>query len=332
MQPHLLFVNFHHVRDDNPARFPGFHRVRPAEFVSQIKLLSKRYQFIDPQELVRCVEQGVKLPNDAAVLTFDDGLRDHHDVVMPLLNELRVKGIFFVNSGPWTDQRLLSVHLAHFLAAAFSYPSLADDFERHAAALGVTSTIGDVSHTLARQQYRYDTIDVACIKFFINVIAPRDIREAVLRRVFADRIGDEAACVALHYMNQSEVRSLSENGHLIGLHTHHHLHLASVSSEVRRADLVLNKKYLAEVVGIDHPGLAWISYPYGSPSSFDDAVVDDAQALGCRWGVTLNRGLNAIPPPDRMRLRRLSTNDVEGGSSPIPWDTLLSDMHPGVTS
>lgn len=69
--------------------------------------------------------------------------------------------------------------------------------------------------------------------------------------------------------------------------------------------------------------LHWISYPFGSPLSYDEHVVRDAQAVGCDTGLTMSRGLNLPPNLVPMQLKRVDTNDVVGGKSPLPWSQLI---------
>ena len=50
---------------------------------------------------------------DGVLLTFDDGLRDHRDFVLPVLRERGLFGLFYVASGPAITGRILDVHKVH---------------------------------------------------------------------------------------------------------------------------------------------------------------------------------------------------------------------------
>lgn len=313
----LLFVNFHHVCNDDDLLFPQLHHVTPERFDAQIDALSAIFDFPPVAAVETALLSGTGLGAASCVLTFDDGLADHHAHVMPILQKRGIQGIFSVNTSPWVDGRLLSVHRAHLLSAAFSYLELAEEIEASAAEAGVLQRIADVAPDLARSQYRYDDVETARIKYYLNAIIPQATRSIVLERVFAARMGDEADHARRHYLQPEQVRALSSAGHRIGLHTHRHLHLASAESHARFDDLHLNRALLAEVAGPLH----WISYPYGGPTSYDGAVVAIAEAVGCRYGLTMNRAINAAPI-DRMRLSRVDNNDVVGGKRPMDWAEL----------
>ncbi|RKE85550.1 polysaccharide deacetylase family protein [Rhizobium sp. AG855] len=313
----LLFVNFHHVCNDADLPFPQLHHVTPDRFEAQIDALGAMFDFPPIAAVESALDAGVGLGGPSCVLTFDDGLADHYATVMPILDRKGISGIFSVNTAPWIDRRLLSVHRAHLLSAAFSYLELAAEIETAAEASGVSHRVADVAPDLARSQYRYDDIETARVKYYLNAVIPQAARDVVLERVFASRLGDEADHVNRHYLRPDHVSALSAAGHTIGLHTHRHLHLASAESHVRTDDLCLNRALLNEAAG----PIRWISYPYGGPTSYDASVVALADDLGCRFGLTMKRAIN-VPGADRMRLSRVDNNDVVGGKRPMDWAEL----------
>lgn len=313
----LMFVNFHHVCNDADLLFPQLHHVTPDRFEAQIDALGSLFDFPPIAAVETALATGSGLGGPSCVLTFDDGLADHYAQVMPILQQKGISGIFSVNTAPWIDGRLLSVHRAHLLSAAFSYLELAAEIEMAAEVSGVSYRLCDVSSDLARSQYRYDDIETAKVKYYLNAVIPQAVRAAVLERVFASRLGDEIEHVNRHYLRPEQVRALSAAGHTIGLHTHRHLHLASAESQVRIDDLYLNRALLGEIAGALH----WISYPYGGPTSYDASVVELAGELGCRFGLTMKRAING-PGADRMRLSRVDNNDVVGGKRPMDWADL----------
>lgn len=310
----LLFVNFHHVCNDEDLLFPRLHHVTPERFDAQIEALSAFFDFPRIAAVEAAVLAGKGMGAPSCVLTFDDGLADHHKHVLPILERRGIEGIFSVNTAPWIDGRLLSVHRAHVLASAFSYLELAEEIELAASQSAVSIRLGDVSAEVARSQYRYDDPETARVKYFLNAMIPQETRGAVLARVFEARLGDDFDHARRHYLQPKEVRSLAAAGHTIGLHTHRHLHLASADRYARIDDLYLNKALLTDVAGPPR----WISYPYGGPTSYDNSVVALAEEVGCLFGLTMNRAINEAGA-DRMRLSRVDNNDATGGKQPLDW-------------
>ncbi len=317
----LLAVSFHHVREANDARFPGLHFRTIADFKRQLACLRTRFEFPDPRDVLASMHGQGTIPGSSCLLTLDDGLRDHHDHVAPILDEMGIRAIFAVNTGPWDGGRMLSVHMVHLLSAAFSYEQLAPEFESSARRRGVGGTLADVPMEKAMVQYRFDTPAVARIKYFLNAVIPQQTRPAVVRDVFAARLGTEEEFAAMHYLTPGMTRALHEAGHTIALHSHWHTQLALEAAGARRDNLRMNAEFLREAIGHDYRP-RWISYPYGSPSSYNRDVIAECEALGCEVGFTMRRGVNPWPAEVPMELMRVDTNEVEGGRNPVSWPDL----------
>ena len=103
-------VMYHYVR---PAAdgLPYFPYLSLADFERQLDDFASDYGFVDRDAFVRWAEGG---PAPAGVLlTFDDGLRDHVDYVLPALQARGLFGLFYVSSGPAVTGRILDVHKVH---------------------------------------------------------------------------------------------------------------------------------------------------------------------------------------------------------------------------
>jgi peptidoglycan/xylan/chitin deacetylase (PgdA/CDA1 family) len=318
--PGVLFVNYHHVCSDEDLIYSRLHHRTPEQFRDQIEVLTKTFDFPSIEEVERMLETRNFPRRPVCVLTFDDGLSDHITHVHPILTTYGIVGIFSIATDPWTTGRLLSVHRAHLLAAAFSYVSIASDLVAAAVAHGFERGIDSVEPDVARSQYRYDDVETARVKYYLNAVIPQEMRATILEAVFSSRLGDDAPFVARHYITPDGVRALRAAGHAIGLHTHSHLHLASSPAALRERDLNLNLQALQPLAG----SVNWISYPYGGPTSYDEATIAAARCCGCRFGLTMHRGYNKPETLDSMRLSRIDSNDAPGGKLPLAA-RILSD-------
>jgi peptidoglycan/xylan/chitin deacetylase (PgdA/CDA1 family) len=317
----LTFVTYHHVKEKMNVNFPDLHFRTVSDFRRQLLTLKKYFEFPDPQDVRIGLLRKGKIPERSCVLTFDDGLRDHYDYVAPILSELNIHGVFAVNTGPWESGKLLPVHMGHLLSAAFSYERLAVDFESCSRHWGVLIDLDSVPMDKAMVQYRYDNPDVARIKFFINAVIPQELRASIMEDVFRAHLGEDDEFASTHYMTPGMVKMLHDAGHTIALHSHWHTHLASESVKTRSDNLYRNVEALKEAIGCGYRP-RWVSYPYGSPSSYNNEVIAECKALGCDIGLTSYCGMNQLPVDSTMELKRVDTNEVEGGKRPIPWSEL----------
>jgi|HubBroStandDraft_5_1064220.scaffolds.fasta_scaffold00362_13 peptidoglycan/xylan/chitin deacetylase (PgdA/CDA1 family) len=76
------------------------HDVQPAmaaRFASQLRLLKRSFVPASRTDLERLLGEGIWTHDrPGVILTFDDGLRSHYEVVAPILDELGFQGWFFV--------------------------------------------------------------------------------------------------------------------------------------------------------------------------------------------------------------------------------------------
>jgi peptidoglycan/xylan/chitin deacetylase (PgdA/CDA1 family) len=98
---------YHGVGPTTSGIDPGYLRVRPDAFRAQLELLlGAGFEFLTVTEFAtRC--NGRRPAAGLAALTFDDGMDDNHEVVLPILAELRLPATIYVISGligkpnPW---------------------------------------------------------------------------------------------------------------------------------------------------------------------------------------------------------------------------------------
>lgn len=314
----LIVVNYHHVRREPDPDFPRLHGLTLGQFRHQLDEFERLFRMIAPEDLEAALASGEPLPPDACLLTFDDGLRDHYECVLPELQRRGLRAFFFICTAPFVDRILLTVHCAHLLSGRFGYSDLREELLDTAARAGAPAPDGETCERGPRQ-YRYDDPETAGVKYYLNFQLTPVLRETVLRTVFRSHLGDERDFIRRHYMTEEEVRELQEAGMTIGLHSHAHLALATVEQDVMRRDLRQNSAVLAGLLG-GRP--RWISYPYGGPDAWSGSVMEAARELGVVGGFTMNRQVNRMPLQP-LAIGRLDTNDAPGGKSPLPLESLV---------
>lgn len=101
---HKLYPQF--IFEGNPKtlkdEIPVFtlHSVYPDRFEEQLQFLYKNgYQTLIADELYECLTGSKPIPERAVVLTFDDGWKNLHTVVHPLLKKYRLRAVCFLISG-----------------------------------------------------------------------------------------------------------------------------------------------------------------------------------------------------------------------------------------
>lgn len=89
------------------------HEVTAATFEQQLQLIKRYFQPMTLAALAQTIKQTGRTPDNAVVITVDDGYRDFYEVAYPLLKHYQVPATFFVTTGfvnqdlwLWPDQVL----------------------------------------------------------------------------------------------------------------------------------------------------------------------------------------------------------------------------------
>ncbi|WP_161601443.1 polysaccharide deacetylase family protein [Paenibacillus luteus] len=87
----VAVLMYHHVHDKDTSS----STISPMQFRDQLVFLRSRgYQFITLEQLRRFLAGG-KVPNNAVLLTFDDGYKSFHTFAYPILKDLEIPAVNF---------------------------------------------------------------------------------------------------------------------------------------------------------------------------------------------------------------------------------------------
>src|SRR5690242_1598117 len=111
----LTIVRYEYVRDLQRSRFPRINALDLEQFRYQLGHIQSCHTVVTMEEVIWAVRGRADLPENAALLTFDDGFIDHYTSVFPLLEERGWQGCFFPSSQPILQHTVLDVHKLHFV-------------------------------------------------------------------------------------------------------------------------------------------------------------------------------------------------------------------------
>lgn len=300
----LAIIMYHYVRDPVRALFAGLKGISEQDFVAHLDYLSRDRVWIGGRELTAFSRGEASLPERSVLLSFDDGLADHFDIVFPLLKERGIPALFFPITVTQQNGRVADVHKMHLLLGALGTERMIDSFHAYvsehwperSAELRITD--GE-----RKSPSRYDDVRTGNLKWTVNHLSEAD-RGAFLATTFATEMGQEADIAKKFYMSWEQMRIMSGHGMTFGSHTHSHHHLTNVTSEIAEAEMRQAKVLIEQEV--PNGAVPIISYPFGSVS---DVVIDTAKELGYCAGLTVEVGTNS-GTIDPMRLKRWNANDA----------------------
>lgn len=301
---------YHYVRDLEHSRFPAVKGLSMERFRRQLDLIQAHFTLVTIEDLLETLSSpGGKLPENAALLTFDDGYSDHFLNVFPLLDARGIQGCFFPPAQPVLEHVVLDVNKIHFVLASVPdakklldqiFDSLAEfcsDYElktREAYLLAIS------------EKHRYDSREVTVVKRLLQRELPEPVRKEIVQRLFAQYVTiDEAAFACELYMSVDQIACLRHHGMHVGSHGDTHVWLDSISPEAQASEIDRSTKFL-EQVGI--PKCEWtMCYPYGG---FNNSLLQALRDRHFQLGFTVEPRIADLDSDDRLSLPRIDTNDL----------------------
>jgi peptidoglycan/xylan/chitin deacetylase (PgdA/CDA1 family) len=292
--PLLTTITYHRLQPAGAALSTDEDVVdtTPEGFERQIVDLARHFSIVGLEEL-RGWLAGRPLPASSALITFDDGYRDCHDVALPILLRHGIKAVFFVTTGYVTDRRvfwwdriawlLKNARRRRFVVPV--PPPLAPvivDLDQRARAQA----------QLLRLVKQTQGLDLEALLASIAVAGDAPWDEEVERRLSSTDV-----------MTWDHVRALARAGMDVGSHTRTHRVLQTLPADLLAPELFGSRQDLERELG---RRVVAVAYPVGRPVARFPAIRSAVAAAGYDLGFSYNTGVQplwgAVDPLDLRRL------------------------------
>lgn len=309
----LSIVMYHYVRDFARSRYPRINGLDVSGFRRQLDHLAARFTVVRIEDVVAAASGESDLPDDAALLTFDDGYAEHYDIVFPILHDRGLQGSFFPPVSPVRDGVLLDVNRVHFvLASANSAAELAAAVDTEVEAARDTASNDTELATVAEYRAewahpnRFDDGDTIYVKRMLQTALPEELRNDIAHRLFARFVAvDEAAFSGELYLTEDQARVMVDNGMYFGSHGASHYWLDRVDRTMQEREIDVSLGFLRDI-GMpvdDH----WVMcYPFGG---WSEGLLEVLRDRACSLGLTTEVRAASIGGDDPLLLPRYDTND-----------------------
>jgi len=256
---------YHFVRELGQGMFPRIKGVDVREFKRQVNYFSANYNMVSVENLLDALSGRIKLPDKAALLTFDDGYLDHFVNVFPILKEKQIQGAFFPSAAPVLEGRLLDDDRIQLCLGATSdikkisdrLISILDDIKDNA-----TLNYYEKCYDKFTASSQYDDKDTLFIKYIIQRELPMQLRKEVCRKLFDEFVGQDDTHVAKDlYMSIDQLIEMKNNGMHIGGHGYSHKWTTPLSFIEKSKEIGSTVKMLDAVGTCCH--VRTYAYPHG---------------------------------------------------------------------
>jgi peptidoglycan/xylan/chitin deacetylase (PgdA/CDA1 family) len=225
-------------------------------------------------------------------LTFDDTLQSQYDVALPVLENRGIRAFWFIYTGPLEGIPGKFEIYRHFRTTRFSgIDEFYREFYRNALTSGHAKKIREILDAgpppqyLPKDQYPFYTEQDRRFRYIRDAILDTPGFDAIMTRLMKDQRYNPDDVIPPLWMDQASVKSLSEQGHIIGLHSHTHPHtLARLAVREQEEEYRKNHAAITRITGelpvcMAHPN-----------NSYSQETLRVLVSLGIRVGFRSNRG------------------------------------------
>ena len=276
---HVAVLMYHELgRDD--ADIEAWTVVRESDFLRQVEYLDRHYDVVSLDQALMRMQSGQPSSRPMAVLTFDDGDRGNADVLLPIVERLKMPVAVYVATQQVTDgtpywfDRVVNVLQTDGVINV--------DLQAHGLKQYVINQSRGAKNWVAIQRLLQD----------LKTLAPETRERAV--RAMVEKLQGTAHRADCHIepAGIEDIQALAACELVtIGSHSHCHNILTQLAPiEVERS-LRMSKTLLEKWIKkpVDH-----FAYPNGS---YNKAVLDVVHRVGFRSAVTTEQRLYQRPDP-----------------------------------
>lgn len=301
---------YHYVRPDQ-SELPFFNHLHIDDFKRQLDHFDHEYGFVSQEAFLDSFESG-NVPR-GVILTFDDGLRDHYEFVLPELVARGLWAIFYVPGLPFVQERLLDVHRVHLLIGMFGGARVLPELEKL-----ITVDMLTHAHRAEFTSHTYATYDdeeaTKTVKRILNYFIDSQSRDRIFDQLFEQFGIHEAEARRGYYMTPEELHAMHEAGMIVGAHSMSHRVMSTLSTDEQQGEISESFSVLEKALGrID---VKTYCHPYGRAHSYNADTIRILNQEHCLFSFDVNsrdiEGVDVLS--GRQALPRYNCNEFPHGS------------------
>lgn len=288
-QKNRVIILMYHRFSDKPESF----KIQQKVFENQIKfLISKKYNFISLEQFSD-VLNGIHeyLPDNAIIITIDDGYWDNYIFAYPVLKKYAIPATIFVvtdfiTQKTWLWSNKLEYILKKTQEKKFKFPLgntteefLVDTFPNwHKSQLKIFNYCSRIS-----DEQKNDLLNELALYLKVNV---------------PDQTAGD-----FQPLTWEQIKEMNSNGIDFGSHTCSHPILSRLSTEKMKHEIVQSKREIEKRLDT---AVDLFCYPNGCLEDFTAATIDMLREASYSAAVTTVPGYNMIKGQDPFLLKRIS--------------------------
>lgn len=305
----LYISMYHYTRDIKHSRYPQIKGLDKELFKTQIEYFKNKFNIVTMEQVIESIQTGesYRLPDNALLLTFDDGYIDNYTVAYPILEEYGLQGSFFIPGKTFATHQLLDVNKIHYILASADIYKLVEDLKKqmdyYRGSEYQYASTDELFHEYAVAN-RFDIKETIFVKRMLQTVLPEKLRNTISSNLFEKYVGVTEEQLAYElYMTEEQVRTMKRHGMFIGIHGYDHYWLGNLPQEQMKEDISLALDVLDQFIDRKQ----WVmNYPYGS---YNQEVIRYIRQQGACIGLTADVRVAELGKDSAFELPRLDCND-----------------------
>jgi len=275
---------YHDIRDDKkyPKRYNLKSFLTVNNFKKNLDFITNQYQVIRPSDIPNVDKDG-----NYAILTFDDGLKDHYDITDVLLS-YGVTGTFLIPTLPVTEGKMIHSHKIQFILASESEEKL----------------INNILYGFENPVELYNHYSKTIIKnnwwnpemiFITNFLRKHENGVMITDKLFNEIVTiDEKEFSSDLYLNENNIIEMVSSGMDIGSHGYTSAILTNDNQKMEIGSSIgfIRKYYDGDVM---------FSYPNGV---YNDKTIELLKQHDCKYSFTTESASITNPNINKLKLPR----------------------------
>lgn len=274
-------------------------------FEHDIKFLKKYFEFASLTELLAYNADSQNYAVPPLTITFDDGFNVIRTGALEVLRAYNVKATLFVVTSCLDNKNLMWRNKLQAIVAAKNASDCVRNYNRLTSKFGLPQISDSTEFLSSSKNWPYSIKEILADELWCSCDMP----------LLSEYLEENRP-----YLSESELVSLMQEGHQIGLHTHTHPFCSRLDSEGVRFEIVEPALYLNQRFGLSSIPFA---YPFGDRlDERTEKGLYDAGVISCALG---NRGFQRRGIP-AFRLERCGCD--EGVPFPVFGKSLARILIP----
>jgi len=270
---------FHHFHNDK--HLPAQGSLSSSDFSEMLDWLDDKFNLIGAKEYLERFEQSQLADNDVC-LSFDDALLCQYDIAIPILQERGIDAFFLVYSSVFSGTPDNLEVFRYFRTNNFQG---IDDFYSQFFNLVEIEFRNELEQHRSNYQklnylsaFPFYSENDKWFRYLRDQVLGTENYEKLMLQLMASKNFSPSEIIKDLWMSEDELKEISTQGHLVGLHSYSHpTQMSKLSYQEQYKQYKKNLEHLNTVVG----EVVCMSHPCGD---YNDDTLKILEELGIRIG------------------------------------------------